>query len=181
MKLSLISQSESKLNLSKSIEVKTDGLSIKRESGANATNVLLIKDPHISSNHSEIFYADGSFFISDNNSANGTFVNIPMKTQLILEKGMEIDMGNHTYNIVEAEKSTIKIEINSHDPDNDENNSSYNFKLKKHSDCFLVIGKKKPEGENFICLDDSDLENKHAKIIYDGTNLILEPFENRFG
>lgn len=180
MKLSLISQSESKLKLSQTIEVKNDGLNIKRESGANATNVLLINDLQISSNHSEILYADGSFFISDNKSKNGTFVNIPMKAQLILEKGMEIDMGNHTYNIVEAEKSTIKIEINSHNPDNDENNSRYNFKLRRHSDC-LVIGNKKPEEENFICLDDSDLENKHAKIIYDGTNLILEPFENRFG
>lgn len=181
MKLNLISQSENNLLLSDFIEVTNDGLLIKRESsGANPKNVLIIKDNQISSNHSEIVFIEGNFFLSDNKSTNGTFVNIPLNSKLKIEKGMEIDMGNHTFKILEAEKNSIKIEIKSHE---DENSSNRKFKFKNNSDC-LIFGRKNSENsklENFICFDDSDLESRHAQIIYNGTDLFLVPFENKYG
>jgi len=70
-------------------QINTDNLIIGRQEGD-----IIIKDDTISRRHAEIIKSNGQYFIRDNNSTNGTFVNNKRVSQSPLSNGDIIRLGN---------------------------------------------------------------------------------------
>ena len=69
---------------------------IGKDSGCDG----IIKHPNISRYHAKITYQEGTYFIEDLNSTNGTMVNgglLGYKTKVSLKKGQEVYLANEPY------------------------------------------------------------------------------------
>jgi pSer/pThr/pTyr-binding forkhead associated (FHA) protein len=62
--------------------------------GRSLDNDLTLDHPQVSRKHAELFYGQGSFFISDLGSLSGTFVNGEKIIQKKLEQGDVITLAN---------------------------------------------------------------------------------------
>lgn len=62
--------------------------------GRSLENDLTLDYPQVSRKHAELFFGQGSFFISDLGSLGGTFVNGEKITQKKLEQGDVITLAN---------------------------------------------------------------------------------------
>jgi len=72
--------------------------------GVGADNDLSIKDEYVSSDHAYLRYENGSLFIFDKASKNGTFVNddkVP-QTGMALRPGDHIKFGMSTFKVMPA-------------------------------------------------------------------------------
>lgn len=59
-------------------------------------NTLQIDNPAVSSRHCRIVFDGGSYFVEDNNSTNGTYLNKQRITRAQLKHGDELTIGKHT-------------------------------------------------------------------------------------
>lgn len=59
-------------------------------------NTLQIDNPAVSSRHCRIFFEGQNYFVEDNNSTNGTFLNKQRVTRAQLKNGDELTIGKHT-------------------------------------------------------------------------------------
>jgi ribosomal protein L40E len=98
-KTRIISQKKSSLvwlcvikgdNKGKSFDIKEDE---PTSIGRDSNNDIILPDESVSKSHSKIFLSNGSFFIRDLASSNGTLVNNKQIDQQILEDGDLIVMG----------------------------------------------------------------------------------------
>ena len=72
--LKLISQNHKTLQIPNEIQIIHKSFDIKRSKYFNPVNALLINDPQISINHTEILTTDYYFLLGDRGSETGTFL-----------------------------------------------------------------------------------------------------------
>lgn len=78
--------------------------------GRSADNDIAILDPYSSGHHSFIYPRDNHYFVRDNNSKNGTFLNgKKIQTEISLNKGDEILVGSTR--IVFDQKISTHVEV----------------------------------------------------------------------
>ncbi|MDD2498783.1 MAG: FHA domain-containing protein [Desulfitobacteriaceae bacterium] len=66
--------------------------------GRSARNDIILRDPYISGEHARISHIDGSYFLEDLDSTNGTFVNgEKINKPLILKNGDKISFRQVEY------------------------------------------------------------------------------------
>lgn len=73
---------------------------IGRSRQSESKNNLIISNPGVGKNHAYIKLMNGKYFLTDNNSQNGTFVNgkrIPGNTSVELHNGDRIAFWNEEY------------------------------------------------------------------------------------
>ncbi len=76
-------------NKGQQFQINRDNLIIGRQEGD-----VIIKDDTISRRHAEIIKNNGKYFIRDNNSTNGTYINNNRVNQSPLSNGDIIRLGN---------------------------------------------------------------------------------------
>src|ERR1051326_1516498 len=65
-------------------------------------NNLQIDNPAVSSRHCRVFFEGYGYFVEDNNSTNGTFLNKQRITRSQLKHGDELTIGKHTVRFEES-------------------------------------------------------------------------------
>jgi hypothetical protein len=77
-------------------------------------NMLQIDNPAVSSRHCRIVFENQHYFVEDNNSTNGTFLNKQRITRAQLKNGDELTIGKHTVMFadpVDAGLATKKLDV----------------------------------------------------------------------
>jgi len=65
-------------------------------------NTVQIDNPGVSSQHCRVVFEGGQYFVEDNGSTNGTFVNNQRVTRAQLIHGDELTVGKHTISFVDV-------------------------------------------------------------------------------
>jgi len=78
--------------------------------GRSSDNHLVLKDSTVSRRHARLFFKDGTWFVEDLGSKNGTFLNGGLlKEPARVFPGDEISLGNRTLKVLEI-SSPLKVE-----------------------------------------------------------------------
>ena len=174
IKIKLISKNDSKVPIPEEIKISYPKFTFKRSNSIPQDNEIFINDAQISSNQTEILYTGSFFLLGDKGSLNGTFLNIPSNKKLPLSIGMNLEMGNTDFKILDLKKNSIKISYKAQEEEAKTNKITLSF----DKDEKFNIGKKK---ESNIYVKDDNMENEHAQLTYDGCQIYLEPQKNKFG
>jgi len=71
--------------------------------GRMPENHIVLNDPKVSRSHARILQENGNFFVEDQESENGIFVNEKKTTKKALVIGDKVRVGSHVLEIVEAQ------------------------------------------------------------------------------
>lgn len=161
-----------------------------KESGArigrHSHNDIVIMDESVSRNHAHIAFKDNVFLLKDIGSTTGTYIKIT--NNILLEKGMIIEIGSYQFQVVnifiapkltekdtaaakEREKSFIELEI----IDSPEEVVRAKYKLFENG----TIGRKQNNNISFV--DDLHMSNTHCKINLVGDKYFLEDLSSTNG
>jgi pSer/pThr/pTyr-binding forkhead associated (FHA) protein/NADPH-dependent 2,4-dienoyl-CoA reductase/sulfur reductase-like enzyme len=155
--------------------------------GRNAENNVVIKEPLVSSRHARIEKRGVAYFVVDNKSTNGTFVNENrIKEPLALKDGDVIEIGHTTLRFtVEAEAhktSVLPEEIPLETPPPQERVTpgaiEYDGKRIELKHDTITLGR---DPEATIRIDDPTVSFMHAQIAHHGEHHYLRDLGSRNG
>jgi pSer/pThr/pTyr-binding forkhead associated (FHA) protein len=107
--LKFYSKDGKKLLGEKELKIPPKGIVI----GRSSTCDVRVEDSQVSRIHSLIYFKDGKYYIKDLDSENGTFVNGKKVSDLVLNPGDKIEIGNYNieFNVLAPERVISKSAI----------------------------------------------------------------------
>lgn len=177
--IELVNKNDADVVLPQFKEIKEEGLEIKRN-GSNDPKVFAINDNSISvMKHCEIIFTGDFFLLQDNGSMNGTFVIIPPEKTLVLEEGMNIEMGNTDFFIKKVVEKQLDLEIKL---ENSKTSSAVICKFENIKEVYTIGSDKNAKNNtNYIYAKDEYMETAHVKLKCDGEKIFLVSCMNKFG
>ena len=94
-------------NVIESRRIDKDKITIGRDD----TNDIVLNNPTISREHSEINFSDGIISIKDLGSANGTFINNVKMDEAVLDIGDEIIVGKYMIKLKSARSLDPELDL----------------------------------------------------------------------
>ena len=176
--IELVNKNDAEVVLPQFKEIREEGVEIKRN-GKNDPKVFAINDNSISEKHCDIKFIGNFFLLQDNGSVNGTFVIIPPEKTLVLEEGMNIEMGNSDFFIKKVAEKQLDLEIKL---DNSKTSSAVICKFDNIKEVYTIGSDKNAKNNtNYIYAKDEYMEPAHVKLKCDGEKIFLVSCMNRFG
>ena len=110
---------------------------------------------------------------------NGTFVIIPPEKTLVLEEGMNIEMGNTDFFIKKVVEKQLNLEIKL---ENSKTSSAVICKFENIKEVYTIGSDKNAKNNtNYIYAKDEYMETAHVKLKCDGEKIFLVSCMNKFG
>lgn len=159
-----------KLDNGEHYAVSTKGVEI----GRDKTCEIQIHDREVSKFNSKIVYAEGSFYLSDKKSLNGTFIKMDKSfSKAKIQLKMVIDINDFLIKVLDVSNVSIILEIN--DIANEKTFQEKIYILGDKINCFSIDPTK--EKGYFLCLKDRligkyDIE---FKLVQDNKIMSLSP------
>ena len=144
--------------------------------GRHSSNHIVVLEESVSRFHGQIVFKNNEFYLKDKGSTTGSYIKI--SGNMILEKGMIIEMGSNQFLIESLQCMTNSGTMVMLITEGIDQGSRYTVKLNCQSQSY-TIGRK--ASSNLVFVNDNHLSNIHAKIFILNNQFVLEDLSSTNG